>query len=292
MLLTVYTPTYNRSRLLKNLYHSLCNQRCLDFCWLVVDDGSTDDTKELVQKWIDEKKILVEYLYKENGGVHTARDAAYHYVKSDLIFGIDSDDEALPNMVETILKTWNDYARNDVCGIITPVCSNKGVGLDPNFPNVNCATYQELTYKYKCVGDHSIILRTDVVKSIPDVPVFKNEKLLSESYKWIQLPNKPFIIIQDYTVIHNYLEDGYTQNLRRNWFANLNGYRALYSQRMKSCVFLKPKLESAIKYIIASLFLCDKRFLFKTSNPLMICMCLPFGFLFYLIFKIKWKRSC
>lgn len=290
MLLTVYTPTYNRSRLLKNLYHSLCNQSCSDFCWLVVDDGSTDDTKELVQKWIDEKKFLVEYLYKENGGVHTARDAAYHYVKSDLIFGIDSDDEALPNMVETILKTWNDYARDDVCGIITPVCSNKGVGLDPNFPNVNCATYQELTYKYKCVGDHSIILRTDVVKSIPDVPVFKNEKLLSESYKWIQLPNKPFIIIQDYTVIHNYLVDGYTQNVRRGYFKNLKGYFELHRVHVENVKYFKSRVKYCVKYIITGLFLKKKHIIKCSPRPILTLLLYPISWMAFLILAFKWNK--
>lgn len=289
MILTIYTPTYNRSFELHKLYESLCEQTNKDFIWLVVDDGSTDDTKYKVQQWIDEKKILVKYAYKENGGVHTARDLAYKLVESELIFGIDSDDVALPNMVDNILKTWKKYGNEDCCGIIAPVCSVEGKNLDSAFPCIDKVSYQSLTYQYHSVADHSIIVRSDIMKKIPDAPVFKNEKLVGEGFKWIQLPNKPFIIMQEMSLIHNYLDEGYSKNVRTLWFKNLNGFRAVYNQIMKSCVFFKPKVTVAIKYTIASFFLRDWKYLFKSSNVFLVALCSPIAFLIYLVLNVKWR---
>ena len=70
--LTVFTPAFNRAHTLVRTYESLCRQTCQDFCWLVVDDGSTDNTRQLVEGWIEEGRIPVRYIYKENGGLHTA----------------------------------------------------------------------------------------------------------------------------------------------------------------------------------------------------------------------------
>lgn len=290
MILTIYTPTYNRSFELQKLYESLCGQTEKEFIWLVVDDGSTDDTKYKVQQWIDEKRILVKYVYKENGGVHTARDLAYKLVESELVFGIDSDDVALPNMVENVLKTWEKCKNEDVCGMIAPVCSADGNNICSAYPRIDRASYQTLTYKYHCVGDYSMIIRAEVMKNIPEAPVFENEKLIGEGFKWIQLPDKPFIIMQEMSLIHNYLEDGYSKNVRKLWFKNLNGFRANYNQFLKSCLFFKPKVKIAIKYIVASLFLGDWMYLFKSSNYILVFLCSPVAFLTFFILKIKWKK--
>ena len=78
--LTVFTPTFNRAYCLGQLYTSLVNQTNHDFVWMIIDDGSSDTTKELVQSWIDEQKIEINYLYKENGGMHSAHNVAYQNI--------------------------------------------------------------------------------------------------------------------------------------------------------------------------------------------------------------------
>ena len=79
--LTVFTPTYNRAHTLPRTYQSLCRQECKDFVWLVVDDGSTDGTADLVRSWQQEANgFEIRYLYKENGGMHTAHNAAYEVI--------------------------------------------------------------------------------------------------------------------------------------------------------------------------------------------------------------------
>lgn len=105
---TVLTPTYNRAKTLGRVYNSLCNQSYKEFNWLIIDDGSTDNTKELVEKWQNENKIEIDYWYKENGGKHTAMCLAWHKIKTKYYIGIDSDDELKPDAVETFKNEWQN----------------------------------------------------------------------------------------------------------------------------------------------------------------------------------------
>ena len=106
MNITVFTPTYNRAKTLVRVYESLLNQTNKDFVWLIVDDGSTDNTKVLVAKWIEENKLSIEYHYKENGGKHTAMKMAYQLAQTKYLLAIDSDDELTPDAVEDFLNDW------------------------------------------------------------------------------------------------------------------------------------------------------------------------------------------
>src|SRR5690554_1440544 len=90
--ITIFTPTFNRAHLLPRLYQSLCSQTSSDFLWLVIDDGSSDGTDELVKEWQEENKIAIEYHFKENGGMHTGHNLAYQVIDTELNVCIDSDD--------------------------------------------------------------------------------------------------------------------------------------------------------------------------------------------------------
>ena len=104
--LTVFTPAYNRAQTLPRTYESLKNQSCKDFVWLIVDDGSTDQTKELAEKWQKEEKTFkIEYIYKKNGGMHTAHNVAYENIHTELNTCIDSDDKMA---VEAVAKVMRD----------------------------------------------------------------------------------------------------------------------------------------------------------------------------------------
>ena len=115
--LTVITTTYNRDYCLHQVYESLLRQTCDDFIWLIVDDGSTDNTKEIVQGWQAENKIEIEYYYKPNGGMHTARNLSYEKVHTELNVIIDSDDWMTDNGVELIVECWKKYGSDKYYGI-------------------------------------------------------------------------------------------------------------------------------------------------------------------------------
>src|SRR5690554_1988606 len=104
--ITVFTPTYNRAHTLPRLYQSLLDQIFRDFEWLIVDDGSTDGTKELVEGWIAEAAIQIRYIYQPNGGKHTAFNRGVREARSPLFASIDSDDMGLPHTLEAYFREW------------------------------------------------------------------------------------------------------------------------------------------------------------------------------------------
>lgn len=107
-IVTVVTCTYNRSKLIGSLYDSLLKQTDKNFKWLVIDDGSSDDTCQLIDKFIDENQIEIDYIYKTNGGKHTALNYAFENIDTELTIIVDSDDFLKPQAIETVR---NDYAK-------------------------------------------------------------------------------------------------------------------------------------------------------------------------------------
>ena len=115
--LTILTPTYNREKNLSILYESLKKQACQDFCWLLIDDGSQDNTETLAQGWLQEREISMEFLKKENGGKHTALNLGLDRIETELTFIVDSDDWLPENAVEIILRYHEKYREvQGLCG--------------------------------------------------------------------------------------------------------------------------------------------------------------------------------
>ena len=116
--LTVFTPTYNRAYILGRCYESLKRQTCKDFVWLIIDDGSTDNTRELVDRWIQENKVPIKYHYQENQGMHGAHNTAYELIDTELNVCIDSDDYMADDAVEKIISFWRRHGNEKTAGII------------------------------------------------------------------------------------------------------------------------------------------------------------------------------
>ena len=118
-LITVFTPTYNRAYCLNKCYESMQKQNCKAFDWLIVVDGSTDNTKELVDSWLNKDNgFEIIYKYKKNGGMHTAHNLAYELIDTELNVCIDSDDRLSENAIEKIIDFWNENGSEKYAGII------------------------------------------------------------------------------------------------------------------------------------------------------------------------------
>lgn len=117
MIVTVLTPTFNRGSL-NNLYQSLQKQTIKDFEWLLVDDGSTDDTKNIAEEMREKAEFPMRYIYKENGGKHTALNVGVKQITSELTFIVDSDDTLVPDAIETILQYHKNIRREKTCVVI------------------------------------------------------------------------------------------------------------------------------------------------------------------------------
>lgn len=122
--LTIFTPTYNRSNLLLHLYKSLCEQINKDFLWLIIDDGSKDNTKELVDTWKKENKIKIQYIYQKNSGKHVAHNKAVELCNTELFVCVDSDDILTNNAVEIIINYWENDRNKNVDFVA--YCSRRG----------------------------------------------------------------------------------------------------------------------------------------------------------------------
>ena len=147
--LTVFTPSYNRAYTLHKCYESLLRQTSKDFTWLIIDDGSSDNTKELVDSWINENKIEINYIYQENQGMHGAHNTAYKNIKTELNVCIDSDDYMPDDAVKKIISFWNKNKRSDLAGIMALDAYTDGKVIGDKFPNeLKESTYFDIYNKY------------------------------------------------------------------------------------------------------------------------------------------------
>ncbi|SHJ39317.1 glycosyltransferase family 2 protein [Thermoclostridium caenicola] len=227
--LTVFTPTYNRAKLLPNLYKSLIAQNSKEFVWLIVDDGSTDNTEEVVQSFIDDALIEIKYYKQENQGKHVAHNLAVQEADSELFVCVDSDDSLTSNAVEEILMIWDNTPKSsDICGIIGPR-SNSRVDKWPK--NILYGTLSDLYERYKFSGDTIIAFRTEIIKQYM-FPVFKGEKFLQENIIYLQIDKHfRYIYTDKILYIGQYLEDGLSMNIMRIMLKSPKGTALFFIQK-------------------------------------------------------------
>ncbi|MBE5912933.1 MAG: glycosyltransferase family 2 protein [Pseudobutyrivibrio ruminis] len=291
-LLTVYTPTYNREKLLPRVYESLLKQTNHDFVWQVIDDGSTDGTKELVQGWMNQSPFEVRYYYKNNGGIHTARDTAYRICDTELIFGVDSDDWLVDDAVEKILRCWGEYGNEDCVGIFAKSMYEDGTLISSEFPaDIHTATYQEFKYKYKIGGDLVNVFNNRYMKATLDAPVYPGEKLVGEDYKTIQLPDKPLIMLAEPLMIKEYQTDGYTADVYNCMFNNPRGFREDYRQHIIHGKFLQPLIRGYIGYISCCILIKDGTMFKNVPSRLMMILMAPVGAAGYIALQQRRKKA-
>lgn len=216
-MISIITPTFNRAYILKNAYISLQNQTSQQFEWIIVDDGSTDDTQELVQKWQRENNLFeIIYFKQENGGKHRALNNAVQHAKYDYTLILDSDDELIADAVYHI-HVWIDHIKElsgfaGVAGLRGWKQRNGVVG-DNNFK----AEYVDATNlqrkKFHLTGDKAEVYKTELLKKYP-FPEFEGEKFLSESAVWNKIAADGYKIRWFNKIIYrcDYLEDGLTKN--------------------------------------------------------------------------------
>lgn len=163
-LLTVFTPSYNRAKLLPRLYESLCRQSSSNFLWLIVDDGSSDDTRELVNSWINQNRVQIKYVYQENHGMHTAHNTAYQLIDTELNVCIDSDDYMTDYAVEFIENFWKTYKSEKYAGFIGLDKYMNGGIIGTSFPAGMTDTTLLDLYESGGKGDKKLVYRTEIIK--------------------------------------------------------------------------------------------------------------------------------
>lgn len=290
--LTVFTPAYNRGYIIKKCYDSLCRQTCKDFVWLVVDDGSTDDTAELIKEW--QKKdngFEIKYIYKNNGGMHTAHNAAYENIDTELNVCIDSDDYMPDDAVEKIISFWNKNGSNEYAGIIALDVyeSNKKI-IGTKLPDKKSTTLMGF-YRNGGAGDKKLIYRTDVIKATPPYPQFDGEKYVGLAYKYhIIDEQKELLIMNEPVCIVDYQENGSSFSMWKQYYNNPKGFAFFRISEMKYQSGLEL-FKTCIHYVSSSIIAKDRNFLSKSPKKLQTLLAVPAGFALSVLNKQKVKND-
>lgn len=179
MRFTVLTPTYNRAHLLPRAFASLLAQTFPDFEWVIVDDGSTDGTGELVASW--KAGFPLRYQWKPNGGKHTAVNAGVRLAAGELIAQLDSDDECLPESLERFHRQWQGIAQPErFAAVVGLCCDENGHVIGSRYPQDVCDAFSPGEAKALVNGaERWGVMRTDLCRQFP-APEFPGERFIPE----------------------------------------------------------------------------------------------------------------
>lgn len=278
-LVTLFTPTYNREKLLPRLYQSLCNQTSSDFTWLVIDDGSTDHTEELILRYISEQKIDIKYYKKSNGGKYTAYNFALNRISTELVMiAMDSDDWLKPDAVEKIVIEWNKVERLklDVAGMVFMCEKPSGELMLTSYNEQHLKknpSLQEALIHHWFYGEAEYIFKTEYIKNF-QYPGKDGEHFFNESYTYIQM-DRPMKWNKESIYVRDYQKDGMTQNFLQLILNNPVNY-AMYSNMMaKWNLSYIQKIKYTVYFDAFSIYGGDKFCLKNASCPRIASICYP-----------------
>lgn len=292
MFLTILTPTYNREKSLVRLFESLEHQTNTNFEWIVVDDGSTDDTRTLVDQLSKRSKIGIKYLNKINGGKHTALNCGLANASGDLIFIVDSDDWLTPDAVESIYGAYEEYRdRKDICGF----------SFLRKYPDgeINGSLFKEDRYIASYIqarinsndthADKAEVYYARVLNEFP-FPEFLGEKFLGEDIVWIRIARKyKMVHLNKAIYIGDYLSDGLTNNRRIN---NINSPVGCFNRAIEFSypdIAIKQRIKGCIQLIVYGKFAGKsiKEIIGHSHARFLTTVLIPVGFVVYR----KWSNT-
>lgn len=293
-LVAVVTPSYNRSELLKNVYKSLTRQTSKNFKWYIIDDGSSDDTKEVCELFIRENKIKIEYLYKQNGGKHTAINRAMEIVKEELVLILDSDDELTIDAIKTIEQDYESINLNEtICGLgylKLKKGTKENVGKYYT-KDENIDTFINERYNNNVYGDKCEVFKTEILKKYP-FPEFKGERFLSESVVWCDIALKyKMKFINKGIYLCEYMQGGLSDGVQKTLFKNPKGAAACYLKMTTKPFKFKYKVKYTIAFITYSFaaHISLKKQYKNVNSKLLFFLLVPISFMLYRIKKLKYK---
>lgn len=288
-LLTIFTPAYNRAYTIHKCYESLKRQSCKDFEWLIIDDGSTDNTKELIKKWIEEtNEFKIRYIYQDNQGMHGAHNTAYENIYTELNVCIDSDDYMPDDAVKKIKEAWEKVRDNKkISGLIGLDAYEGGKIIGDKLPeDLKTDTLFDLSYNKGITGDKKLVYRTELTKKYP-YPIYEGEKYVGLAYKYYKLDQEyELSLMNEILCIVEYMEDGSSLNMFKQYMKNPKGFAFYRIENMKNPKGnLKYKFKECIHYVSSSLILKNKRFLNDTPLKILTVFAIPFGAALYFYIK-------
>ena len=288
--LTVFTCTYNRAHILVRTYESLCRQTSDDFLWIVVDDGSTDNTQEKVEQWKREGKLEIEYIHKDNGGLLSGYNTAIEHIETPLCTCIDSDDYMPDDAVESIIDFWAKNGSDSYAGMIGLDTYTDGQPIGGYFPDSLHETYLAYFYKWH-QGDVKMVHRTDLLKKVAPMPIFAGEKFANPICYHLaidlELPmlvaNKAFCVVE-----YQDKSNSMSKNLFYQFVQSPKSFARMRVLNMKNrrMPYLM-RLRNAIHYTSSCLLAKDGQWLRNTPMPITTIITGPLGIA--LAAYLKWQ---
>ncbi len=282
--ITIFTATYNRVYILPKLYESLLKQTKKNFEWIIVDDGSEDNTEQICKDWIRTcKDFQITYMKQKNQGKHIAINKGVQLAKGELFFIVDSDDYLSNDAIEQIeyfydqIKDNNNFAG--VSGMRAYPNGNRIGGKCP-FKTIDCSMI-DIRNRYKIKGDMAEVFKTDILKRYP-FPQFEGETFLSEGAVWNRIGSKYFLRYFNKNIYFTeYIPDGLTKNIHKNFRQNPQGTMFVFMQKIKiKNVSIMEKIKCAIKYWRYTIFYKGKKT--KDMTPILwTYLFLPLGMFLY-----------
>lgn len=292
--LTIFTPTYNREHTLYRLYESLKRQSSNDFCWMVIDDGSEDETENIVNDWIKQERAFdIIYIKKKNGGLHTGYNCAIEHCDTELMMCIDSDDYAPDYLVERVINFWRENGSDEYAGIVGLDCYFDGKIIGDKLPDQKTVNLIDLLLgKYNIVnGDRANVVRTDLYKSVAPMKSFDGEKNFNPHMLHILISKKyDFLVLNENLKFVEYQPDGMTNSIFKQYLNSPNSFRELriLNLSLKNASF-KFKIKNVIHYISSSIHAKKKHIIRDCPSKLLCILLIVPGVLFSFYVKHKAK---
>ena len=290
--LTIFTPTYNRAYCLHLGYEALCRQTSKDFVWLIVDDGSTDNTAAMVKEWQAEGKVNIIYIFQENQGMHGAHNTAYRLIDTELNTCIDSDDYMPDDAVEKIVRFWQEKGSDEVAGLIGLDTTYTGEVIGKRLPENRERTTVARYYSEGGKGDKKLVYRTDVVRRYPPYPLFPGEKYLSLGWLYEQIDQDyELLILNEPLVRVEYQPDGSSMNMFRQYIRNPRGFAFIRKSSMVLAPTAKRRFIEAVHYVSSSLIAHNRNFIQESPKKLLTVCAIPLGLALFGYIQIKLRLT-
>lgn len=258
---------------------------------MVIDDGSSDNTAELIKNWqTKDNGFAIQYIYKENGGMHTAHNTAYANITTELNTCIDSDDYLADEAVQKIYDKWQQVKDKGYAGMVGNDADFDGNILGVPLPTDIKETTLSGFYHAGGKGDKKLVYRTDVIRQYPPYPVFEGERFYSLGSKYTLIDQDyKLAIINEVLCNVEYQADGSSRNMWKQYLRNPKGYAHLRLFHMKYCTTKKDLYKEIIHYISSSIMCKNKKYISESPKKMLTLLLTPAGFAFSILVKHKAK---
>ena len=289
--MTIVTPAFNRAHTLNRAYQSLVEQSNKNFVWLIIDDGSTDNTEEIVYSFIKEEKIEIKYIKKENGGKASALNMGLDLIDTPYCTCLDSDDWFPVKAIETALKLLNEEQNNpECCGVIGLKATGDGVftgngSIPQTYKYINIV---EIYFDCKIESEFATFYKSTIAKEYR-FPIIKGEKFMPPSWFHYAVGEQyRFRVSWELLCFFEYMDDGLTKNKSKVIIKNPKSYTLIKKMSLKNSKTIMQKVKNGIMYDCGCIIGKEKNWFKDSPRKGIALICIPLAYCVYIMrFKNK-----